>query len=140
MGASWGASRRHLGTRWGARARERAKRAKRAERRHAVPSRPRRSDGTAIKRQMRKNRERGREEDKMLLEVFHSSAMLPRAFVFNALPVPLLTPGFKRGFRSSKTPSGGLQDVPKTPQDASKMPPRGLLFCMCFSMPFWIDF
>ena len=40
----------------------------------------------------------------------------------------------------SKTPSRGLQDVPKTPQDASKMPPRRLLFCMCFSMPFWIDF
>ena len=59
FGASWGVSRRHLGTPLG-----------RAERRHAVPSKPRRSVGIAIKRHMRENRERGREEDKMLLHVF----------------------------------------------------------------------
>ena len=54
------------GPRWWAReARERAKRAKRAERRHAVPSKPRRCDRIAIKREIRENRERGREEDQM---------------------------------------------------------------------------
>ena len=36
-----------------------------AERRHAVPSRPRRCDRIAIKREIRENRERGREEDHM---------------------------------------------------------------------------
>ena len=32
---------------------------------HAVPSRPRRFDRVAIKREIRENRERGREEDHM---------------------------------------------------------------------------
>ena len=36
-------------------------RAKRAERRHAVPSRPRRCDRIAMKRERRENRERGRD-------------------------------------------------------------------------------
>ena len=40
-------------------------RSKRAERRHAVPSRPRRCDRIAIKREIRENRESGREEDHM---------------------------------------------------------------------------
>ena len=54
------------GPRWRARAaREQAKRAKRAERRHAVPSRPRICDSIAIKREIRENRETGREEDHM---------------------------------------------------------------------------
>ena len=54
------------GPRWRAsEARERAKRAKRAERRHAVPSRPRRCDRTAIKREIQENRETGRAEDHM---------------------------------------------------------------------------
>ena len=43
-------------------ARERAKRAKRAERRHAVASRPRRCHKIAEKRGIQENRERGREE------------------------------------------------------------------------------
>ena len=55
-------NRSHLGAR---EARERAKRAKRAERRHAVPSRPRRCDRIAIKREIRENREKGREEHHM---------------------------------------------------------------------------
>ena len=37
----------------------------RAERRHAVPSRPRRCDRTAIRREIRENRETGRAEDHM---------------------------------------------------------------------------
>ena len=75
FGASWGVSRRHLGTPLG-----------RAERRHAVPSKQRRSVGIAIKRHMRENRERGREENRMLLHViFHLNALpvhLPRQVFF----------------------------------------------------------
>ena len=33
-----------------------------------------------------------------------------------------------------------VQHASKTAQDASKMPPNRLLFGICFSMPFWIDF
>ena len=77
---------------------------------------------------------------KVVRETYKQRRLLPeRASQQNGASRSHARTGFKRGFRSSKTPSGGLQDVPKTAQDASKMPPRGIIFGMCFSMPFWTD-
>ena len=47
----------------------------RAERRQGVPSRPRKCDRIAINREMRENRERGREEDQMFSDVLNFSAL-----------------------------------------------------------------
>ena len=118
-------------------------RAKRAERRHEVPSRPRRCDRIAIKREIRKNRETGRAEDHMLFIKARFPFIAKHRFVFGVPGITVSSifafPGDAKialcwtyvGVRLGRRLGGVLERSwevfgrPRRPQNAHKTPQNG---------------